>query len=137
MLLRSQPYDHILQPSTITCRHNNKLHRIALIFPLYSQLTDFDLTLTLIIISDFLSVPKTRIDSDLFWIVKCEISVVYIIYTCKASKIELHQSTAASTWWCGLQPCLGWVKIAVGLLDGPSYPGHSPTTQTIFRRAAL
>ena len=39
MLLRSKPYDHILQLSTITCRHNNKLHRIALIFPLYSQLT--------------------------------------------------------------------------------------------------
>ena len=32
MLLRFKPYDHILQLSTITCRHK-KLHRIALIFP--------------------------------------------------------------------------------------------------------
>ena len=27
----------------------------------------------------------------------------------------MHQSTAASTWWCGLQPHLGWVEMAVGL----------------------
>ena len=38
----------------------------------------------------------------------------------------LHQSTAASTWWCGPRPRLGWVEIAVGLPEGPSYPGHSP-----------
>ena len=59
---------------------------------------------------------------------KCEISVVYIVYTSKVSKIELHQSTAASTWWCGPQSRLGWVKIAVGLPEGPGYPGHSPHT---------
>ena len=36
-------------------------------FPsLSSTNSDFELTLTLIIIADFLSVPKTRIDSDLF-----------------------------------------------------------------------
>ena len=29
-------------------------------------------------------------------------------------------------WWCGPRPRLGWVKIAVGLPEGPSYPGHSP-----------
>ena len=34
------------------------------------------------------------------------------------------QSTAASTWWCGLRPRLGWVEMAVGLPEGPSYPGH-------------
>ena len=39
---------------------------------------------------------------------------------------KLHQSTAASTWWCGPQPRLGWVEMAVGLPEGPSYPGHSP-----------
>ena len=39
---------------------------------------------------------------------------------------ELHQSTAASTWWCGPRPRLGWVEMAVGLPEGPSYPGHSP-----------
>ena len=37
----------------------------------------------------------------------------------------LHQSTAASTWWCGPRPRLGWVEMAVGLPEGPSYPGHS------------
>ena len=59
---------------------------------------------------------------------KCEVSVVYIVYTCKARKIELHQSTTASTWWCGPQLRLGWVEMAVGLFEGPSYPGHSPHT---------
>ena len=39
----------------------------------------------------------------------------------------LHQSTAASTWWCGPRPRLGWVEMAVGLPEGPSYPGHSPS----------
>ena len=38
----------------------------------------------------------------------------------------LHQSTAASTWWCGPRPRLGWVEMAVGLPEGPSYTGHSP-----------
>ena len=37
----------------------------------------------------------------------------------------LYQSTAASTWWCGLRSRLGWVEIAVGLPEGPSYPRHS------------
>ena len=39
---------------------------------------------------------------------------------------DLHQSTAASTWWCGPRPRLGWVEMAVGFPEGPSYPGHSP-----------
>ena len=39
---------------------------------------------------------------------------------------SLHQSTAASTWWCGPRPRLGWVEMAVGFPEGPSYPGHSP-----------
>ena len=38
-----------------------------------------------------------------------------------------HQSTAASTWWCGPRPRLGWVEMAVGLPEGPSYPVHSPS----------
>ena len=29
-------------------------------------------------------------------------------------------------WWCSPRPCLGWVEMAVGLPEGPSYPGHSP-----------
>ena len=40
--------------------------------------------------------------------------------------LTLHQSTAASTWWCSPQPRLGWEKMAVGLYEGPSYPRHSP-----------
>ena len=35
----------------------------------------------------------------------------------------LHQSTAASTWWCGPRPRLGLVEMVVGLPEGPSYPG--------------
>ena len=46
----------------------------------------------------------------------------------KATSTALHQSTAASTWWCGPRPRLGWVEMAVGLPKGPSYPGHSPTS---------
>ena len=46
---------------------------------------------------------------------------------------RLHQSTAASTWWCGPRPRLGWVEMAVGFPEGPSYPGHSPL---FFRYAA-
>ena len=38
-----------------------------------------------------------------------------------------HQSTTASTWWCGPRPRLGWVEMAVGLPKGSSYPGHSPS----------
>ena len=41
-------------------------------------------------------------------------------------EIVLHQSTAASTWWCGPRPRLDWVEMAVGLPEGPTYPGHSP-----------
>ena len=79
-----------------------------------------------------LSVPKTRIYClRSFWIVKCEISVVYIVCTCKANKIELHQSTAASTWWCDPRPV--WVG-SKWLLAFPSVPvvSGTPLTQTIF-----
>ena len=62
---------------------------------------------------------------------KCEISVVCIVCTSKASKIELHQSTAASTWWCGPRPVwvgskwlLAFPRVAVTL--------GTPLTQTIF-----
>ena len=62
---------------------------------------------------------------------KCEISVVYVVCKCKASKIELHQSTAASTWWCG--PRLVWVG-SKWLLVFPRVPVTPGTllTQTIF-----
>ena len=33
--------------------------------------------------------------------------------------------SAASTWWCSSRPRLGRVKMAIGLPEGPSYPGHS------------
>ena len=62
---------------------------------------------------------------------KCEISVVYIVCTCKASKIELHQSIAASTWGCGPRPV--WVG-SKWLLAFPRVPVTlgTPLTQTIF-----
>ena len=62
---------------------------------------------------------------------KCEISVVYVVCKCKASKTELHQSTAASTWWCGPRPV--WVG-SKWLLAFPRVPVTSgtPLTQTIF-----
>ena len=66
MLLRSKPYDHILQLSTLTCCHKNKLQRYSEDFPsLSSTNSDFELTLTLIINADLLSVPRTRSDSNL------------------------------------------------------------------------
>ena len=56
---RSKPYDHILQLSTITCGHNKKLQRYCANFPsLSSTNCDFELTLTLAINTDFLSVSK-------------------------------------------------------------------------------
>ena len=42
----------------------------------------------------------------------------------------LHQLTAASTWHCGPRPRLGWVEMAVGLPEDPSYPRHS--SEAIF-----
>ena len=36
-------------------------------------------------------------------------------------------------WWCGPRPRLGWIEMAVGLSEGPSYPRHSPL---FFRYAA-
>ena len=53
--------------------------------------------------------------------------------TFRRSSWHCTQWTAASTWWCGPRPRLGWVEMAVGLPEGPSYPGHSPS---IFRYAA-
>ena len=53
--------------------------------------------------------------------------------TYRAMKFLLHQSTAASTWWCGPGPRLGWVEMAVGLPKGSRYPGHS---LSFFRFAA-
>ena len=47
-----------------------------------------------------------------------------------ASPIDLHQSTAASTWWCGPRPHLGWDEMAVGLPEGPIYSRHF--LETIF-----
>ena len=44
----------------------------------------------------------------------------------RAKERVLHQSTAASTWWCGPRPRLDWVEMVVGLPEGPSYAGHSP-----------
>ena len=56
---RSKPYDHVLQFSTITCSHNRKLQRYCADFPsLSSTNCDFELTLTLVINTDILSVPK-------------------------------------------------------------------------------
>ena len=48
----------------------------------------------------------------------------------QATNDALHQSRAASTWWCGPRIRLGWVEMAVGLPEGPSYsrapPSHKP-----------
>ena len=41
--------------------------------------------------------------------------------------LKLHQSTTTSTWWRSPRSRLGWVEMAVGLAEGPSYPGHSPS----------
>ena len=41
--------------------------------------------------------------------------------------MTLHQPTAASTWWCGPRPRLGWVKMVIGLPESPGYRGHSPS----------
>ena len=35
-----------------------------------------------------------------------------------------HPSTVASTWRCGPEARLGWVEMAVGLSEGPSYPRY-------------
>ena len=62
---------------------------------------------------------------------KCEISVVYVVCTCKASKIELYQSTAASTWWCSSRPVWVGSKWLLAFPRVPVTPG-TPLTQTIF-----
>ena len=53
------------------------------------------------------------------------------ICTCKASKIELHQSTAASTWWCGPRPVWVGSKWLLAFPRVPVTPG-TPLTQIIF-----
>ena len=62
---------------------------------------------------------------------KCEIFVVYVVCKCKASKIELHQSTAASMWWCGPRPVWVGSKRLLAFPRVPVTPG-TPLTQTIF-----
>ena len=37
-------------------------------------------------------------------------------------QINRDQTTAASTWWCGAQTYLGWIKVAVGLSGNFSHP---------------
>ena len=57
---------------------------------------------------------------------------IYSIYcTGKASKIELHQSTAVSTWWCGPRPVWVGSKWLLAFPSVPVTPG-TPLTQTIF-----
>ena len=132
MLLRSKPYDHILQLSTITCRYNNKFHRTELIFPsLSSTDSGFELTLTLIIITD-LSVPKHVLTPIFLNSEARNFCRICSIYMYSKKNLKLHQSTAASTWWCGPRPRLGWVKMAVGLLKGLSYRGYFPPTNYFF-----
>ena len=61
---RSKPYDHILQLSTITCGHNKKLQRYCADFSCLSSTNcDFELTLTIVINTDLLSVPKVSLIS--------------------------------------------------------------------------
>ena len=57
--------------------------------------------------------------------------MIYIVCIYSMYKIELHQSTAASTWWCGPRPV--WVGLK-WLLTFPRVPVTlgTPLTQTIF-----
>ena len=62
---------------------------------------------------------------------KCEIFVIYVVCKCKASKIELYQSTAASTWWCGPRPVWVGLKWLLAFPRVPVTPG-TPLAQTMF-----
>ena len=62
---------------------------------------------------------------------KCKISVVYMVCTCNASKIELHQLIAASTWWCSPRPVWVGSKWLLAFPRVPVTPG-TPLTQNIF-----
>ena len=44
----------------------------------------------------------------------------------RAADGRRQQSTATSTWWGSPRSCFGWVKTAVGLSKGHSYPELSP-----------
>ena len=58
---------------------------------------------------------------------RCFLTILFKTFLSSSTTISLlHQSTAASTWWCCPRPRLGWVEMAVGLPEGPSYSGHSP-----------
>ena len=106
-------------------------------FPsLSSTNSDFELTLSLISIRTFCSSLK-HVLTLIF--LNSEVRNFCLIYNI-ASKIELHQSTAASTWWRGPKPLLGWVEMAVGLSEVPevpSYLGYSPYTNLFSRCCPL
>ena len=103
---------------------------------LSSTNSGFELTLTLIITSDLFSVPKTHIDS--FWIVKCEISVLYIVCTVHIKQAKLNCTNqqqpqrgdaVPNPVWVGLKWLLAFPRVPVT----PGTPSHKP----FFRRAAL
>ena len=54
-----------------------------------------------------------------------------MVCKCKASKIELYQSTAASIWWCGPRPVWIGSKWLLAFPRVPVTPG-TLLTQTIF-----
>ena len=90
MLLRFKPYDHILQLSTITCRHNNKLQPYSADFPsLSSTNCDFELTFTLVINMDFLSVPKIPSISTEKLVLLCHARCVPSRLRCKEHSLLL------------------------------------------------
>ena len=59
-----------------------------------------------------------------------------ICFFLRKNVLNLHQSTATSTWWCGPRHRLSWVKMVVAF-PRVSITPDTPLIQSIFCRAAL
>ena len=80
--------------------------------------------------------PATCVNADKTEFEKLDLFLKNTTYKIEVEK-NLHQSTAASTWRYGLRSHLGWVEMAIGLPEGPSYPGHSPRTNPFLPCCSL